>query len=135
MADQKYLGSSNASSAQTERLDRAAGQREISVKEHKQINISDDSLQYKTEIHKLIWSVYLSPLVPEELPSVFDDLFIRQKAVRLLFAQGENLPEGHTERPHITGSGELPLGLVDSKKKFKPSRHTLTYKDSKATDK
>lgn len=65
--------------------------------------------------------MYLSPLVPEELPSVFDDLFIRQEAVRLLFAQGENLPEGHTERPHITGSGELALGVVDSKNMQKPS--------------
>ena len=51
----------------------------------------------------------LPALVSEELASVFDDLLIRQQTVGLLLAQGEDLPQGHPKRPHVTGRGELPL--------------------------
>lgn len=56
---------------------------------------------------------YLSSLVSEELASVFDDLFVRQKAVWLFLAQSEDLPKGHTKRPNVTGRGELPLRVTN----------------------
>lgn len=49
----------------------------------------------------------LSALVPEELASVLYDLFIGQQAVWLLLTQSEDLPQGDTKRPYVTGSGEL----------------------------
>lgn len=52
---------------------------------------------------------HLSALVPEELASVLDDLFIRQQTVRLLLTQGEDLPQGDTKCPYIAGCGELAL--------------------------
>lgn len=52
---------------------------------------------------------HLSALVPEELASVLYDLFVRQQTVGLLLTQGEDLPQGDTKRPHVTGCGEFTL--------------------------
>lgn len=54
-------------------------------------------------------SSHLSALVPEELASVLYDLFVRQQTVGLLLTQSEDLPEGDTKRPNVTGRGELTL--------------------------
>lgn len=54
-------------------------------------------------------SSHLSALVPEELASVLYDLFVRQQTVGLLLTQGEDLPQGHTKRPHVASCGELTL--------------------------
>lgn len=60
---------------------------------------------------------HLSALVPEELASVLDDLFIRQQTVGLLLTQGEDLPQGDTKRPHVASCGEL--ALVEKREPFK----------------
>lgn len=52
---------------------------------------------------------HLLALVPEELACVFNDLLVRELGVGLLLTQSHNLPQSHTEGPHITGHGELPL--------------------------
>lgn len=54
-------------------------------------------------------SSHLSALVPEELASVLYDLFVGQQTVGLLLTQSEDLPEGDTKRPNVTGRGELTL--------------------------
>lgn len=54
-------------------------------------------------------SPHLSALVPEELASVLYDLFIRQQAVGLLLTQSEDLPQGDSKGPHVTGCGEFTL--------------------------
>lgn len=54
-------------------------------------------------------SSHLSALVPEELASVLYDLFIGQQAVGLLLTQSEDLPQGDTKCPDVTGCGELTL--------------------------
>lgn len=59
-----------------------------------------------------IFTPHLSSLVPEELASVLDDLFVRQQAVGLLLAQGEDLPQRDAEGPHVAGRGELTLQKV-----------------------
>lgn len=55
------------------------------------------------------WVPYLPALAAEELPRVLDDLLVREEAVGLLLAQHKHLPQGHPERPHVTGCGELAL--------------------------
>lgn len=54
-------------------------------------------------------SPHLPALVPEELPGVLDDLLVRQLGVGLLLAEGERLPQGHPEGPHVARRGELAL--------------------------
>lgn len=54
-------------------------------------------------------SSHLPALVPEELPGVLDDLLVRQLGIGLLLAEGESLPEGHPEGPHVARRGELAL--------------------------
>lgn len=53
--------------------------------------------------------MYLSTLVSEELPSVVDDLFVREVGVRLLLTNAQHLPQCDAESPHVTGCGELTL--------------------------
>ncbi len=52
---------------------------------------------------------HLSALVPEELASVLNDLFVGEQTVGLLLTQSEDLPQGDTKCPHVTGRGELTL--------------------------
>lgn len=54
--------------------------------------------------------MYLSALVSEELPSVVDDLFVREVGVRLLLTNAQHLPQGDPKCPHVAGRGELTLG-------------------------
>ena len=53
--------------------------------------------------------VYLSAVVSEELSSVVDDLLVSQVGVWLLLTHAQHLPQSHSERPHVTGRGELTL--------------------------
>lgn len=53
--------------------------------------------------------LYLSFLVPEELPRVLYDLLVVELGVRLLLAEGQHLPHRHPEGPHVAGCGELTL--------------------------
>lgn len=53
--------------------------------------------------------MYLSTLVSEELPSVVDDLFVREVGVWLLLTNAQHLPQCDAESPHVTGCGELTL--------------------------
>lgn len=52
---------------------------------------------------------YLPALAAEELARVLNDLLVCEEAVGLLLAQHKHLPQGHPERPHVTGRGELAL--------------------------
>lgn len=62
---------------------------------------------------------YLSALVPEELASVLYDLFVGQQTVGLLLTQSEDLPQGDTKSPYITGRGELALERTQEVNKMK----------------
>lgn len=55
------------------------------------------------------WYAHLLAVVPEEFSCVFNDLLVGELRVGLLLTQSQNLPQSHTECPHVTGHGELTL--------------------------
>ena len=54
-------------------------------------------------------SSHLPPLVPEELSSILDDLFIWQLGIGLLLAKGESLPQSHPKGPHVARCRKFAL--------------------------
>lgn len=68
-------------------------------------------------------SSHLSALVPEELASVLYDLFVGQQTVGLLLTQSEDLPQGNTKCPYITGRGELSLERREGVEEIKLKKH------------
>lgn len=71
-------------------------------------------------------SAYLSALVSEELPCVVNNLLVCQVGVRLLLTYAQHLPQCDSERPHVAGCGELPLGMTHAYKIMKYSSNNLS---------
>ena len=67
---------------------------------------------------------HLFALIPEELAGVLDDLLVRELAVGLLLAQGQDLPERDGEGPHVAGHGELTLQAQGGPHVTHQSSHT-----------
>ena len=52
---------------------------------------------------------HLLVVVPVVVPSVLDDLLVRQSVKRLVTCKGQHLPQGHSEAPDVRLGGELAL--------------------------
>ncbi len=52
----------------------------------------------------------LEPVVPVAMAGVLNHLLVTQAHERLLTGQGQDLPQGHRERPNVTLTSELALG-------------------------